>query len=88
MATTGTTVPFSFSNEKGVLQGFDIDAMRAIGEAGGFKVEFYKMPFNAIFSNVTTGEYDLGVTGISYTDERKGKCNLSDSYFLTHQRLW
>lgn len=82
VATTGTMAPFSFANEKGALQGFDIDALRAIGEAGGFKVEFYKMPFKTIFDDVATGKYDLGASAISYTDERKGKYNLSDSYFF------
>lgn len=82
VVTTGTMPPFSFSNEQGSLIGFDIDAMRAIGEAGGFKVEFYKAPFNGIFETVGSGKFDLGASGISYTEERKGLYNLSDSYFF------
>lgn len=80
--TTGSMAPFSFSDDKGGLMGYDVDAIRAIGEAGGFKVEFYKAPFKDIFSNIESGKYDLAVSGISYTDERKNLFNLSDSYFF------
>lgn len=82
VATTGTMAPFSFKNEKGKLQGFDIDAIREIGEAGGFKVEFFIQPFQNIFPTVESGKYDLGVSAISFTDERQGKYNLSNSYFF------
>lgn len=82
VVTTGTMAPFSFSNDKGILQGFDIDAIRAIGEAGGFKVVFYKEPFQELLATIDSGKYDMVVSGISYTDERKEKYTLSDSYFF------
>lgn len=80
--TTGSMAPFSFSDDKGGLMGYDVDAIRAIGEAGGFKVEFYKVPFKDIFKNIEAGKYDLAVSAISYTDERKNLFNVSDSYFF------
>ena len=80
--TTGTMAPFSFSDAKGNLMGFDIDAMRAIGEAGGFKVAFYKTEFKNMFPTIASGKYDIAASGISYTEERKGLYNLSDSYFF------
>ena len=80
--TTGSMAPFSFINEKGELMGLDIDAVRAIGEAGGFKVEFYTHPWQGMFDTVNSGQYDMASSGISYTDERAQIYGLSNSYFF------
>lgn len=81
--TTGSMPPFSFFNEKGELMGLDIDAMQAIGEAGGFKVVFYTHPWQGLFDKVANGEYDMSASGISYTDERAKSYALSNSYFFS-----
>ncbi len=82
VATTGKQLPFTFKNESGLLQGIDIDIIRAIGELEGFKVEFYQEPWNGLFATVKQGERDLAVSSISYTDERAGKYTLSKPYMF------
>lgn len=82
VATTGTQPPFSFQDEYGNMIGIDIDAIRAIGEQAGFKVEFYKEPWQNIFPSVVAGQRDLAISGISYSDERAKNYLLSDSYLF------
>ena len=87
VATTGVTPPYSFQDDYGNLQGIDIDAIRAIGEEQGFKVEFYKEPWVQMFSNVENGTRDMAVAGIAYTSERAQKYGLSDPYFFSPSAL-
>ena len=82
VATTGVTPPFSFQDDYGNMQGIDIDAIRAIGETQGFKVEFYKEPWVNLFDTVESGSRDMALAGISYKPERDAKYGLSDSYFF------
>lgn len=82
VATTGTTPPFSFQDDYGNMQGIDIDSIRAIGEEQGFKVEFYKETWQGMFDSVAAGGRDLGISGISYNDERAEKYGLSIPYFF------
>lgn len=82
VATTGTMPPFSFQDDYGNMQGIDIDAIRAIGEEQGFKVEFYKETWQNMFDSVESGGRDLAVSGISYKDDRAVKYGLSVPYFF------
>ena len=82
VATTGVTPPFSFQDDYGNMQGIDVDAIRAIGEEQGFKVEFYKEPWVNLFDTVESGSRDMALAGISYKPERDAKYGLSDSYFF------
>ncbi len=82
VATTGTQPPFTFKNEAGLLQGIDIDSIRAIGELEGFKVEFYQEPWKKLFTTVEQGKRDLAISSISYSDERAKKYTLSKPYLF------
>lgn len=82
VATTGTMPPFSILDQYGNLTGYDVDVIRAVGEAEGFRVEFIKDPFSGLFNSVETGRTDLAISGISYKPERAERYALSDPYFF------
>lgn len=82
VATTGKGAPLSYRNEAGVLDGIDIDVLRAVGEHEGFRTEFVQAEWKTMFDEVNAGKYDVAVAGISWTEERAGKYSLSDSYLL------
>lgn len=82
VAMTGDIPPFSFQDDYGNMQGFDVDSIRAIGEAQGFKVDIYKEDQAAMFASVETGNRDLALSGIAYSEERATKYGLSNSYFF------
>lgn len=78
--TVGKTKPFSFTEADGSVTGLDVDIMTKVAETQGFKVQFHKKPWIQLFQLVDAGQYDLAISGISYTDERAEKYALSDSY--------
>lgn len=83
VATTGTVPPFSILDQYGNLTGYDVDVIRAVGEAEGFRIEFVKDPFSDLFNFVEKGKTDLAISGISYTPERAQKYALSNSYLFS-----
>lgn len=82
VVTVGKTKPFSFTEANGSVTGLDVDVISKVAETQGFKVQFHKKPWAQLFQVVDAGQYDLAISGISYTDERAEKYALSDSYAL------
>ncbi len=85
---TGSTPPFSYQDDYGVMSGIDVDVIRAVGESQGFKVDIKKAPsWSAMFKAVETGKTDLAMSGISYRDERAKKYSLSEPYIFNPASL-
>ncbi|WP_410503725.1 transporter substrate-binding domain-containing protein [Leptolyngbya sp. 7M] len=53
--------PFEFKAPNGELQGFDIDIIRAIGEAADFQVEFQSIAFDGMIPALQAGTVDAAV---------------------------
>src|SRR5699024_5554854 len=75
-----TFPPFEYE-EDGEYKEIDIDIIEAIGEEEGFDVEILPMEFKNIVPSLLSGELDIGMGGMSITDERKEKVDFSDPYY-------
>lgn len=73
-------VPFNFENSHGELAGLDIDLIRQIGKKQGYEVQIFQDPADQIVKGLLTGEYDLIISGVSYSEERAKYFGFSDSY--------
>lgn len=80
VSITSATPPFAFLDEKGAIQGMDVDIIRKIGEVEGFTVNFRKTDWNGMFNDIDSKTSDMAVSGISYTADRASKYALSQSY--------
>lgn len=80
VATDTAFVPFEFK-EGDKYVGFDIDLWDAISEKAGFEYELAPMDFNGILTSLQTGQADVGIAGITITDERKQTVDFSDGYY-------
>lgn len=87
--TTGRTItvatepafpPFE-SQGRGELEGFDIDLMKAIGEAAGISVKFQSLPFDGIIPALQAGTVDAAISSITITPERAKTVSFSRPYF-------
>lgn len=87
VVTAGKTQPLSYTDNDGSVIGLDADVITRIGEIQGFKVQLHKKPWKDLFSNVADGQYDLAISGISYTPEREQKYALSNSYASSPSEL-
>jgi L-cystine transport system substrate-binding protein len=71
VGTEGTYSPFSFHDpETNDLTGYDVDVIRAVAEEMGMEVEFFEVPWDAIFAGLEAGRYDVVANQVSITDER------------------
>ncbi len=74
--------PFEMVDEKtGDYIGFDMDIIKAIGEAMGAEVEIRSMEFTALIPALQNGQIDCAISAMSITDERAEVVDFSDSYF-------
>lgn len=80
MATNATFPPYE-SYEGNDIVGIDADIAKAIADKLGLKLEIQDMEFNSIITAVQSGKADLGLAGMTVTDERKESVDFSDPYY-------
>jgi arginine/lysine/histidine/glutamine transport system substrate-binding and permease protein len=73
--------PFEFQAADGEIQGFDIDVIRAIGQAAGFQVKFESIAFDGIIPALQVGTVDAAVGAMTITQERAQAVAFSRPYF-------
>ncbi len=84
VATNPTYAPFEYM-EGNEIVGFDIELMDKIGEMAGLEVVYTSMDFSTIIPAVNSGQYDVGMSGFSITEERKKSVLFGDPYFSSAQ---
>ncbi len=79
MATNAEFPPYEFyDNEK--IVGIDAEIAEAIANKLGLKLKIEDMKFDSILASVQSGGVDIGVAGLTVTDERKKSVDFSSSY--------
>lgn len=86
-ATDATWPPMEIVDKEKNIVGFDIDLINAIAEAEGFEVEIRNTAWDGIFAGLASGEYDIVISSVTITDERKKKMDFSDPYLNAGQIL-
>ena len=88
MGVSADVPPFeSYADDAVTFVGFDIDLMQEICNRLGMELQIKDMNFDAIVTAVQTGKLDVGVSGITITDERKESVAFSDPYFVASQSI-
>lgn len=79
MATNATFPPYEYY-ENDEIVGIDAEIAKAIAENLGMELEIQDVEFDSIITGVQTGKYDIGMAGMTVTDERKENVNFTQSY--------
>ena len=79
MGTNAAFPPYEYY-EGGKIVGIDAEVAALIAEKLGYELIIDDMDFNAIITAVATGKADIGMAGMTVTDERLQNVNFSDSY--------
>ena len=80
--------PFeSYADDGATIVGYDVDMMQEVCNRIGMELEVQDMNFDAVVTAVQTGKLEVGVSGITITDERKNSVNFSESYFMAAQSI-
>lgn len=81
VGTDVSFVPFEFPDENDVYVGFDMDLIAAMSDYLGFEYTMEPMDFTAMLMSVQTNKLDVGVAGITMTDEREEVMDFSLPYY-------
>lgn len=84
MATNATFPPYE-SYLNGQVVGIDVDMMRAVCDKLGRQLVIEDMEFDAIINAVQSGKADVGVAGMTVTEERLLSIDFTDSYATSTQ---
>ncbi|MDE6592727.1 MAG: transporter substrate-binding domain-containing protein [Oscillospiraceae bacterium] len=84
MATNAEFPPYELMVGEDV-GGFDVDMMRAVCAKLNMELEIKNMEFDTIITAVESGTVDVGVAGMTITEERKEKVDFSDPYTTSKQ---
>lgn len=79
MATNAYFAPYEYYDGSEIV-GIDVEIAQAIADKLGMKLEIVDIEFDSIITGVQTGKYDMGMAGMTVTDERKQSVDFSDSY--------
>lgn len=79
MGTNASFPPYEFYQD-GVIVGIDAEIAAAIADKLGMELVIEDMDFGAIITAVSTGKADMGMAGMTVTDERLQSVNFSTSY--------
>lgn len=87
IGTSGGYHPFTFVNEEGQLDGFEIDVWNEIGHRIGSEVTFVTAEFSGLFGMLDTGKIHTISNQITITDQRKEKYLFPTPYVYSGAQL-
>lgn len=79
MATNAEFPPYEY-REGDEIVGIDAEVAALIAEELGMTLEIEDMAFDSILAAVQSGKADIGMAGITVTEDRKMSVNFSDTY--------
>ena len=79
MATEATFPPYEYYDGDAIV-GIDVEIAQAIADKLGLELQVTDIAVDSIIPGVQSGKYDLGLAGMTVTDERLEQVNFSDSY--------
>lgn len=79
MATNAAFPPYEYKDGDD-FEGIDVEIAGLIAEKLGMELKIHDIEFGSIVSGVQTGKFDMGMAGLTVTDERKQSVNFSTSY--------
>src|SRR5690625_960250 len=79
VAIDHSNAPFEYVNEDtGELEGFDVDIIHALAEEAGVELQIEQVDFAGLIAGVSSGKFDIGIGGITITEERKENIDRSE----------
>ena len=80
MATNASFPPYEMKEDGENVIGIDAEIAAAIADKLGMTLEIVDIEFGAIIAGVQSGKYDMGMAGMTVTEERLESVNFSTTY--------
>ena len=86
--TENAYTPLNFADPKtGAGIGWEYDATNEIGKRLNAKIEWNLSSWDVMIEAVKSGQYDVGMDGITINDERKAQVDFSEPYMSSQQYM-
>ncbi len=79
MATNAYFPPYEYYDGSEIV-GIDAEIAKAVADKLGLTLKIEDMEFDSIITAVSAGKADMGLAGMTVTEERKQNVNFSDTY--------
>ncbi|MBD9529763.1 MULTISPECIES: transporter substrate-binding domain-containing protein [Paracoccus] len=80
MATEGAYPPYNFVNDKGELDGLEIELGNELCKRAGLECTWVKNDWDSIIPNLVSSNYDTIMAGMNINEERKKAIDFTDPY--------
>ena len=87
VATNCPFEPFEYISADGKMYGIDIEIAQLYAESKNLKLVVKNIDFDAIFTNVDLGYADMGMAGITISEERLNLYDFTNTYYAASQKL-
>lgn len=84
MATNAYFEPYEYYQGDKVV-GIDADMAQAVCDVLGYELKIEDMEFDSIINAIQSGKADMGVAGITVTEDRQQSVDFTDSYASSKQ---
>lgn len=88
IAMEGAYPPYNYINESNQLEGFDVDIAQEIAKRLDVEAELLPIPWDSMIPALTGKKFDIIVSDMAITEERKKKVDFSNPYFTTGNQLF
>ncbi|MMZ58141.1 ABC transporter arginine-binding protein 1 precursor [compost metagenome] len=85
VGTDASFPPFESMSPTGDPEGFDIDLIKAIAETQNIEVQVKHTGWDAMMAGLEDSSVDVGIAGITITDDRKKSFDFTTPYFTAKQ---
>ena len=86
MATNAEFPPYEY-HDGGEIVGIDAEIAKAIADELGMELEIEDIAFDSIIPEITSGKADMGLAGMTVTEDRKQSVDFTDTYAKASQKI-
>ena len=87
VVTENAYPPLQFLDKSGAAVGWEYDAMAEIAKRLNITVKYENISWDAMIPAVSAAQYDMGMTGITITEEREGQVDFSEPYMRSEMLM-
>lgn len=86
MATNAEFPPYEY-HDGGEIVGIDAEIAKVIAGELGMELEIEDIAFDSIIPEITSGKADMGLAGMTVTEDRKQSVDFTDTYAKASQKI-
>ncbi len=87
-AGSGGYPPFNYMNDKGEVEGFDVDVAQEIADRLGMEMEYVTTAWDGIIEGLRARRYDGILGSMAITDEREERVDFSIPYYYSGAQVF